>query len=402
MATIKVKYRDSSVEGKEGVVCYQIIHSRIVRHVVTDYHIRNDEWDNISGSVRISGESSRKSELLSIRDKISSDVKRLRKIVSKLDNGVIDYTADDVVGEFRRYAEEYTFFNYMESVIGRLSKNGQTGTARNYRSALNSFRKFRSNEDMLLDCVSGQVMEDYEVWQKHRGLIPNTISFYIRIFRAVYRRAVDDGIIDDGHPFRRVYTGVDKTQKRALPLIILRKIKTVDLSLMPKLDYVRDIFFLSLYLRGMSFIDMCFLRKSDLRNGFVAYRRRKTGQQLSIAWTKEMQCILDKYPVSESDYLLPIITKNGINEHYAYKNAAYMVNRNLKKLGEIVGASDYEGWSMYRARHSWASLAKSTGVPVSVISEAMGHDSESTTRIYLASLETSVVDKANDLVISLI
>lgn len=51
------------------------------------------------------------------------------------------------------------------------------------------------------------------------------------------------------------------------------------------------------------------------------------------------------------------------------------------------------------APHSWASAAKTKGIPVSVISEGMGHDSEATTQIYLASLDTSVVDRANSLIL---
>lgn len=300
----------------------------------------------------------------------------------------------------------------MESTIARLIQNGKTGTAENYRSALKSFKKFLAyqisegnmpgDEDIMLDCISPELMERYESWQRNMGHIPNTISFYTRIFRAVYKRAVEDNIIEDRKPFRRVYTGIDKTEKRALPLKIIRKLKALDLSLKPKLDHARDIFLLSLYLRGMSFIDLCFLRKSDLKAGIVSYRRRKTGQLLTIGWTKEMQQIIDKYPENESEYLLPIITKTGVNEHYAYKNAGYRINSSLKKIGEMIGAPDFEGWSLYSARHSWATLAKAKGIPVSVISEAMGHENEKTTQIYLASLEASVVDRANNLIISLI
>ena len=55
---------------------------------------------------------------------------------------------------------------------------------------------------------------------------------------------------------------------------------------------------------------------------------------------------------------------------------------------------------MYVARHSWASAAKNKNVPISVISEGMGHDSELTTQIYLASLDTAVVDKANNMILN--
>ena len=57
---------------------------------------------------------------------------------------------------------------------------------------------------------------------------------------------------------------------------------------------------------------------------------------------------------------------------------------------------------MYVARHSWASIARDEGIPISVISEGMGHDSESTTQIYLASLATQVIDKANKKILRLL
>lgn len=398
MTSIKVKFRSSPKEGKEGAIYYQIIHNRVVRQIVTDYHIWANEWDAKFATVIVCG-NSRVRFLKSVRERIHWDMERLDRICKRFDSKCLMYSADDIVEEYRRYSNEYSFLKSIENSIVRLKENGQTGTAHNYISALNSFRKFHNDCDIMLDNVSSELMEQYEAWLKQRGIIPNTISFYIRIFRAVYRRAVEEGIIEDRNPFRHVYTGIDKTVKRALTLKTLRKMKSYDLSMKPKLSYARDIFFLSLYLRGMSFIDMCFLRKTDLKAGFISYRRRKTGQLLTIAWTKEMQQILDRYPANESDYLLPIITHKGSKERCVYKATACNINRNLKKIGELIGAKDCENWSLYRARHSWASLAKAKGIPISIISEAMGHDSESTTQIYLASLRTSVVDKANSVII---
>lgn len=185
--------------------------------------------------------------------------------------------------------------------------------------------------------------------------------------------------------------------KRALPLSIVKKIKVLNLSMTPALDFARDMFLISFYLRGMSFIDMAFLKKSDLKNGYVTYRRRKTGQQLVIEWTKEMQIVLDKYPDNETDYLLPIIKTLGTNERYTYRNVGYNINHNLKKIAQMVGISI--PLTLYVARHSWASAAKAKGIPLSVISEGMGHDSETTTQIYLANLDTSVVDRANAVIL---
>ena len=397
MTSIKVKFRPSTVVDHEGTIYYQIIHERKVRQLLSDYKVFPHEWDGKRSMVTTSQNSERKSFILSIRERIRWDVERLTKIDRRFNSEGLSYTADDVIDEFNRYANEYSLFNFMEKIISTLKQNGKIRTSETYKSTLNSFKKYRKDEDLMLDCITSEIMEAYEAWHKQRGVAPNTISFYIRILRAVYNRAVELDIIEDRNPFKHVYTGVDKTVKRALPLATIKKIKGLDLTLTPALDYARDIFLLSFYLRGMSFIDMAFLKKSDLYNGYVTYRRRKTGQQLTIEWTKEMQMILDKYPENASDYLLPIIRNPGTNERCSYRNAGYNINHNLKKIAIMVGIQI--PLTLYVARHSWASAAKAKGIPLSVISEGMGHDSEATTQIYLASLDTSVVDKANSIIL---
>ncbi len=73
------------------------------------------------------------------------------------------------------------------------------------------------------------------------------------------------------------------------------------------------------------------------------------------------------------------------------------INKNLKKLGKIIGMSS--PLTFYVARHTWASTARRKQVPLAVISEGMGHSSESTTRIYLSTLGMSEIDRANHLII---
>ncbi len=397
MATIKVKFRPSTVADREGTIYYQIVHERKVRQLLSDYRVFPSEWDENRSMVTATQKSDRRPYILSIRENIRRDVERLTKISRKLEADCFAYSVDDVIDEFKRYAQEYTLFNFMEGIIIKLRQNGKVRTSETYTAVLNSFRRFRKDEDIMLDCITSRIMEAYEAWLQSRGVAPNTISFYNRILRAAYNRAVEEKVVEDSYPFRHVYTGVDKTVKRALPLPVIKKIKALDLSLTPALDYARDMFMMSFYLRGMSFIDMAFLKKTDLKNGFVTYRRRKTGQLLVIEWTKEMQLILDKYPENASCYLLPVIRNPGTNERCTYRNVGYNINHNLKKIAVKVGISI--PLTLYVARHSWASAAKAKGIPLSVISEGMGHDSEATTRIYLAGIDTSVVDKANSLII---
>ena len=140
-----------------------------------------------------------------------------------------------------------------------------------------------------------------------------------------------------------------------------------------------------------------YYKKTDLNNGMLTYRRKKTGQLLSIRWEKCMQDIVDKYPGNYSTYLLPIIIHIRKDERLQYKNSICLVNRRLKEIGKKLGL--VHPLTMYVARHSWASVARGKHIPLSVISEGMGHDSEKTTLIYLAALDTTVIDKANMVVL---
>lgn len=398
MASVKVKFRPSTVADREGAIFYQVIHERATKHILTDYHIFPDEWNAKTAKVIVGKRSNRQSVIFTIKELIKWDLERLHRLISGLEKKGNSYTTDDVIDEFKRYEQECSIFNFMELQIVKLKQKGKSRTAETYVSTLNSFKKFRNNEDIMMDALTSDIMEDYEAFLQKRGNIPNTISFYMRILRAVYNRAVEQELIEQRNPFRRVYTGVDKTQKRALPMSVIKKIHALDLGLNPALDYARDMFMMSFFLRGMSFIDMAFLRKTDLQNGSITYRRRKTNQKLTIGWTREMQTLLDKYPENPTQYILPIIQKEGIDERLRYRSAGYNINRSLKTIAKLVNVNI--PLTLYCARHSWASAAKAKGIPLSVISEGMGHDSETTTQIYLASLETSVVDDANSLILS--
>lgn len=307
------------------------------------------------------------------------------------------YTADKVVEVFSSPADCGGFLSFARQLIQELKKIGKRRTAETYTTALNSFLRFRGERDLLFEEVDSNLMVEYETFLKGINVCPNSSSFYMRNLRAIYNRAVERELTVQRYPFKHVYTGVDKTVKRAVPLKVIRRIRDLDLTLSPVLDYARDLFMFSFYTRGMAFVDMAYLKKKDLQNGVLVYRRQKTGQQLFIKWEKPMQEIVGKYDTSATPYLLPIIRDMDTDARKQYKNAAHLVNDKLKKIGRQLGLAI--PLTSYVARHAWASIAKSKNIPISTISEAMGHDSENTTRIYLASLDTSVVDKANSLIL---
>lgn len=396
MATIKIKFRPSSANAGEGTIYYQIIHNRTARQIKTGYRIMFSEWEQFY-SEPPAASPERVVRLASLKRKVAEDTARLECIIVSLERKGAIFTSDDVVAAFLQPDNgTATFFSFMRSEISRMKKLGRHGIAEAYSTSLNSFIRFREGMDMPLSALDADIAGAYEAWAKEKGVSRNTSSFYMRNLRAVYNRAVSKGLAKQHDPFREVYTGIDKTVKRAVPLTVIKRMKALDLSLSPMVELARDMFLFSFYTRGMSFVDMAYLKKKDVQNGILSYRRRKTGQLLLIRWEKCMADIVAKYDTKGSPYLLPIITKEG-NTRKQYRNASHLINNKLKLISKRLKLP--VPLTMYVARHAWASIARSKNIPLSVISEGMGHDNENTTRIYLASLDTTVMDKANRLIL---
>ena len=398
MASVKVKFRPSTVDGKEGRIYYQVIQNRVARQLRTDYRIFKDEWLSETHSLA-SPSGARFNHLLSLHKQVDWDLKRLENLIHRLNARKEGYTADDVVSAFRGNDGSQTLFSFMQQLIARLKQMGKARTAETYLATLRSFVHFRYGKDLQFDEMDSEMMQMYEAYLHNKGVVRNSSSFYLRILRAVYNRAVEKNLTVQRNPFRHVYTGIDKTAKRALPLPTIKRIKELDLARKPQLQFARDLFLFSFYTRGMSFIDMAELKKTDLKEGILTYRRRKTGQRLFIKWEKCMQEIVDAHPTEHSEsHLLPILNASSDDDRNHYRTTLLRINRHLKKIARMAGIPT--SLTLYCARHSWASAAKNKNIPVSIISEGMGHDSELTTQIYLASLDNVLVDNANSLILN--
>lgn len=402
MVSIKLKFRPSIIDGKDGSLYYQVIYRRVVRQIATQYRIYPNEWNDDLGTLDIDTcNTDRYNHLQAIQKRIQWDRKRLMRIVEQKIDAGCDISAESIVETFNNEVNDVTLFNYTESLISKMIRKGQMRTSETYNSTLNSLKRFRRGRDLYFVELDNNLAEEYEYYLKRDGLSMNTISFYMRRLRAIYNKAVEEGYTEQNSPFRKVYTASEKTVKRAIPLRFVKKLKSMELSHSPSQAYARDMFLFSFYTRGMSFVDIANLQKKDLKNGILTYRRKKTGQQLFIKWEQCMQDIVERNsPAADSPYLLNVIRDAGGDTRKQYLNASTIINRNLKTIGRLIGLE--APLSMYVARHSWASIAKKEGVALSVISEGMGHNSESTTQIYLASLDSSVIDRANQKIIKLI
>lgn len=394
---VRVKFHPAKLMGCPGRIEYWVICNRDVKKILTEYEVYLEEWDEKMGMI-VSGKSEERSEAVRvIMGKISRDVERIEQIVCRFKSVGCDCSSEKIVEEFQRIQKNDSFFHYVEEIICRHRQMRRWGTANNYSAALNSFRCFRKNVDVSFEMIDKILIGDYGVYLKSRGLVPNSISFYMRILRAVYNRAVEQGLTLDSKPFKDVFTGREKTRKRAISLDDVRRIKELNLLNKPHLAFARDMFLFLFYCRGMSFVDAVFLKKADVRDGVLVYRRQKTRQLFCVKVVCQIQEIVGRYSVERSPYLLSVISMPGKEERKQYEAALRRVNNALKQIGRMLGLS--MPLTTYVARHAWATIAKTKNVPVPVISEALGHNSIYTTQIYLASLDASIIDMANELVI---
>ena len=399
MATVKIKFRASSVAGKEGTLYYHIIHQRKLRWISTDYHVYPEEWNARKSSVIVSNSNNRQAHLQLIQSQIDWEMKQMQCIIHDKEMDGVSYSVDDLANEIQQLPTSQSVFTFFRKQIAKKEQMQCVGTKNNYTNAVNRFIEFRNQKDLTFSQMTADMMEMYQAWLWNRGVGQNTVSFYLRTLRTLHHKAVEAGQATSNDIFAHVQTANVRTAKRAISIKDIRNIEKLELQIGSSIDKARDLFLLSFYLRGMAFVDMAFLKKSDLKCGWVSYNRRKTHQNLNIEWIKPMQAIIDKYAeqTKDSPYMLPILTGKETSPYTQYRKVEYNTNYNLKKIGKMIGLKI--PLTTYVARHTWASIALHMNIPIATISEGMGHNSYKTTQIYLESIDVSTINEANKRII---
>jgi integrase len=296
--------------------------------------------------------------------------------------------------------------------------------------------KFSGNENLKLKDITSELLYRYDCYLIDLGRKLNTVSFHLRNLRAIYNKAVNRGLIPPPKEnlFAGLHTGIYKTSKRALtgeemhalsqlaletaviePIAVevieaAEVVETPEPATTPPLEEKRPrslplklyrallYFLFSFHARGIAFIDLVFLMKSNIHGEHIYYVRKKTGKLMSFKITAFMQQILEYFSplVADSPYLFPIINPCRGNERKQYRTALALQNRRLKIIGQILGISKL--LTTHVARHTWATIAKKQHVSLALICECLGHRDEKTTAIYLDSFDNSALDEVSELV----
>ena len=240
-------------------------------------------------------------------------------------------------------------FAYMASVVSQLKEERRMGTAHVYQSTLRRVMEFEGEETLDFKDLTPAWLKSFQDHLLDSRLQWNTVSTYMRMLRAIYFRAVDDGVAPyRSRLFKGVYTGTKVTVKRAVGEETFRRLSApVDDE---SLESARCLFLLLFMLRGIPFVDIAYMRRCDMHGNVIAYRRRKTGAWLTVRVEPEAMELIRrlKNPDESSPYLFPFISRPGNNEYRQYQNALRHFNYCLgavavRPVGKVGGQDAAHG-----------------------------------------------------------
>jgi site-specific recombinase XerD len=386
-----------------GTPVIQITRHRETSTISSAYAVFSEEWNSDKNEVMVPENASpkRKKELSALMQKLKKDVHILRQ-AAKMLKAQGDYSAKELASYLRKRKQGQMFCEYANRKIEELSVANNHGTVHLYKYAIRSFLVFLENKDIRIDHIHIDLMKSYEQYLIKNKKSKNTVSCYMRSLRAIYKRAISEKVFvpgySNGNPFVDTFTGNDKTPKRAIDINSIARLAELELKSNPKEKLCRDMFMFSFYTQGMPFVDLVNLKKDNIVGKYIRYKRQKTGQMITIELESCMERIIERYADKNSQYIFPVLRKiEKVDDVYpVWKricHALNLYNKQLNKLAALAGIE--ERLTSYVARHSWATIASREGIPTTVISRGMGHESERTTQFYIAQVDYSDVGQAN-------
>ena len=401
-------------EGRHALII-QVIHNRRRSILTTPYRLRPEEFDPRQGrAVPTNRGKAHRSLIRETNDCIGLYLSQLRAVADRLKEEGNSYTALDITGSYKCNGNYHYLVTFADKLVTELKNTERFGTARSYRSLISAWKKFARHDRYRFSQLDHRTITAFSEHLEQQGNKRNTVNFYLRTLRALYNRACRYGYAPTcRNPFKGLSFKPAKTPKLAVNRNLLRTLADSDFD-NKELNEARDMFLFSFYARGMSFVDICYLRKEKIWNGALHYERQKTHQVFSVAITPQLREIICRYDDPASPWVLPCMKRGMLcstnkNENINgplppallynfYCMALQYYIALLKEISRKIGCPKL---TFNVARHTWATEARSMGVPIPYISEGLGHTSEKTTRFYLAQLDSSKIDKINEKVTEL-
>lgn len=295
-----------------------------------------------------------------------------------------------------------TFKVFANKIIQQMMEANRIGNAIVYQTAVNRLISY-CGKDVSFEEVNYKLLDQFSHHLITSGLKINSVSNYFRSIRAIYNKAIKLKLVDRSlYPFYDISIKTEKTAKRAILKDDIAKLLDIHVEKNSTCWKSLNYFMLSFYLRGMSFTDLAYLKHSNIIDGRIEYKRRKTHKNYSVKLFPEAESIINQMHVPGSDYLLPIMPNNvpedSIRAKRIIQQCIKTTNKYLKRLSADCGLLN--STQTYSSRHGYATIAKRLGYSNELIAESLGHENgNKITNIYLDTYDTEVIDAMHQHVI---
>lgn len=400
MASAKVVlFTSKTLSDGTHPIMLRLIHNRQTKYFHLNASCHPDLWDIETNLPRRKHPHFRELSVL-------IDTRRLeaQKLILDLESDGGDYSLEELCKRLSadKRRNQTTVLQYFDEVIERLRKGGRLGYAAVFVSTRNYLRKFRGGKDFSFSDITTSFIVRFDEYLSGSGMKPNSVFVPMRTFKTLLNSARKEDLVkEDFNPFKDFsFTKYrrDKPHKRAILREEIRKIEHLELTPGTQLYLARDYFIFIYYCAGINFIDLAYLKKENIRDNRLIYIRRKTKELINVVLLPPAQQILSYYQdqyLNSEGYLFPILNEthaSAESKDYRIDKVLKQVNKALKTLAEQAGIEI--NLTTYVARHSFATNMKSSGVSTAIISQALGHESERTTQIYLDSFGNTIMDEA--------
>ncbi|WP_335965065.1 site-specific integrase [Galbibacter sp. PAP.153] len=380
-------------------IILRLTHHRRSTSIATGFSVKEMYWDSRKNEIKNKYEGTE--SVGRLNNILLKEKAKAADIINKLhDKGMLNYMSINQVKSRITRSDVYSsFFKFGEAKVRELNEMQRYGSAKAYGVLLSVLKNFTKGKDVKFHEVNYEFLIQFE---KHHlskeGNSINGVACYMRTLRAIYNKGIKEGLIErEAYPFYHYKIRMQPTQKRALPLESIRKIMQLKTKRGSAIFHYRNFFLISYMLYGMSFVDLAFLKKKNIVNGRVQFRRKKTSKIYDIKISGQLHEILKYYleGKKKEDFIFHIIKRTDLKAQY--KDIMWERHRYNKGLKTIAGKCNIEHrLTSYVARHSFATQAMLQNIPLEAISAMMGHSKLNTTQIYLKSLPTDILDQYHE------
>lgn len=389
-------------KDKTYPIILRLSHNGKTLPVSTGYSVPEEFWDDTNRKIKNSYKGIE--NITRVNNFLQKERARCIDVLTLLNdrNELAYMSISEIKDKMISTKTETTFYEYTEKLIKELIEQKRIGNARSYANTLREIKNFMNGRTLSFYEINDNFLNRLEHSYISRKLSRNGLAVHMRTLRAIYNKAIKENIIDrEAYPFERYTIKTKPTKKRAITPEAIQRIVGLNYPPENPLFETRNIFLMSFYLMGAPYADLAGLRVKNIIDGRLQYKRQKTGKFYDIKITENLQPIIDYYIRNKKhdDFILPVIRRKEPGEQY--KDVLWARSRYNKRLKELAKDAEIsETLTSYVSRHTFASIANNMNVPVTAISEMLGHQKISTTQVYLAGFNRDVIDDFNRKIIS--